>query len=663
MDWRWLLKSLAQWLKRNLIQAVLSAVIGALVGTVVQIVVVAVLVEGNQDLLARYPNHPMGRPGQASLFWGLLTSLLFGMFGYWRAVGTKRFVTGIVTLPFRLHKIFAQDGPRAASHLLWGAAIGLLASLTLNPYVGWLLAAGVLAFAGSILGRVVASLVSAVYYSVMRLINPARAQPLSTETSAVVGMMGTALSLVVAAFVPWLRLPLAIGCGVAAVALSRSGPPAPVAGAILLLLFGTDWSWADDGGWQEGGGTINSYMNTPGSDQVWRPGATGGGLGAPIGLGLGDMAGRGDQPGGGDKPGDKPGDGGRPGGGGRPGDDDKPGDGDKPDDGKPGGRVPYDQNHADRLGQLGHEITDPDLYERYERLVEQAEGGEIDPNELANLEAAQDRLAQQRHEEIVRQQEQATREHHQWRQQQEAEEAAREQVRRERERQVEAAERMIDRHSDDPEQQEQLRDFLERHRNDSPEDFERATQAIRDQTIEAEQQRNMGDAEEAREEADAYRQSQEFAEDTRDWANRANRILATAVPGGQRILDAQNAAQAAAEGYSEGGWQGALERAGANVLDNYTEGGASAALDAYHEGTGMGGFVDNFVENNTSQYDPRTYVERVREGGLGGLIDAALDARDARDSLRGGGGDHDGGDGVGIHRGGDEGGTPRHGDG
>jgi hypothetical protein len=304
----------------------------------------------------------------------------------------------------------------------------------------------------------------------------------------------------------------------------------------------------------------------------------------------------------------------------------------------PTGGVAVTPELARRINQLSQEVTDPDLWNRLSALAAKAAASrQVVPAELAALEAAQQQLADARHAQIVNAQEEATRQWNQQRQAREAAEAVQEAQRKRTEAFVEAAQRTIAQ-EDDPKRQKFLQDFLDRQtRPDGnggyggdPDVIRRAARAINHQ------------AEASAAQLDAQAAEAEFrtamVEEVRDDAFRFNRMAVNFLPPGLReaghaVINVQQSLYGTVEGYEQGGVLGALGRAGASVLDNYTLGLATP----FETNAANRRSFNEFLYDATRQYNPYDYLQRLNQaaedGNLGHVLDAALDARDAGRSM------------------------------
>src|SRR5581483_3323611 len=119
---------------------VISAVVGGAIGYVINVWMMAVRYDGWQKVPSGSPATGSGNLLQGGLFWLLASSLVFAIASYWQAVGTRRFFSDLRTLPGMLVGLVRRDGRSSRSHLLWGAAVSLLAATVLSPAIGAVMA-------------------------------------------------------------------------------------------------------------------------------------------------------------------------------------------------------------------------------------------------------------------------------------------------------------------------------------------------------------------------------------------------------------------------------------------------------------------------------------------------------------------------------------------
>lgn len=223
------------------------------------------------------------------------------------------------------------------------------------------------------------------------------------------------------------------------------------------------------------------------------------------------------------------------------------------------------------------------------------------------------------------------------------------------ERRRQEAERLnefIEKHVEDPKRADFLEDLVDRV-SENGGDMERLRDAIKDNTVGAEQQLSMGDAESNLAEAAAWKESEEYAENVRNWSQRANRIIGRYIPGyGPVINILQNSMYNAIKGYDEGGGRGALTSLAASAVDSaitvYTDIPAGIG-SAIRENWGTeytrdkdGNFISPFDRltsrvwhNFADQYDPRVFAERIENAkGIGDYFDISVDLLEARDDIK-----------------------------
>ncbi|RKT08959.1 hypothetical protein BX285_7331 [Streptomyces sp. 1114.5] len=295
-------RQLPGWLREHAVSAVTGAVVGGLIGYATNVWLIAVRYGGWRKVPHGAPATSHNNFFQGALFWGLLTTVLFGVVGYWHAVGTTRFLADLRALPRTLGALVRGD--RAASvHLLWGAAAALLAAQVVPAAAGAVLAVGLLAGAPTVLGSIVSTSLRRIWSAVVKQVAPTRHHRITGITGMTVGMLGSAVSLIVASFVTdsAVKWGLAGALALAAVLIGVTGarPPATaclalIVGAVLLLHGLTDAlpAHADDGGSLECSG--QAWLSCGGSTTVLRysaAGASAAALGGVLGSFLGNLAG------------------------------------------------------------------------------------------------------------------------------------------------------------------------------------------------------------------------------------------------------------------------------------------------------------------------------------------------------------------------------------
>ncbi|MER7584152.1 hypothetical protein [Kitasatospora sp. NPDC097691] len=295
-------RQVPRWLRENVWTAVTGAVVGGVIGYATNVFLIAVRYGGWRKVPHGAPATSHGNFFQGALFWGLLTTVLFGVFGYWHAVGTTRFLADLRGLPRTLGALVRGDRA-AAVHLLWGAAVALLAAQVISPAAGAVLAIGVLAGAPTVLGSIVSTFLRRIWSAVVKQVAPTRRHRVTGVTGMTVGMLGSAVSLIVASLVTdsVVKYVLAGALALAAVLIGRTGTRPP-ATACVLLLVGTALALhgftdalpahADDGGSLECAG--KAWLSCTGSSTVLRysaAGAVAAGAGGILGSFLGHLAG------------------------------------------------------------------------------------------------------------------------------------------------------------------------------------------------------------------------------------------------------------------------------------------------------------------------------------------------------------------------------------
>lgn len=296
-------RAAAAWMKNNLAQSIATAVLGAISGYLVNVYVMGWVYDGYQKPMGGAATSE-GNLLQGGLLYALASMLVFGLIGYRRAVGSRRFWNDVKTLPGALGALLTRDGQGARVHLMWGMAVSLLGTLLVTQWLGAVLAAGLLATLPSMLGGVVSGMAMRAWWAVTRKVAPTGNALVTSQASMMVGMLGACTALMLGFFIGSVAAKLILALILVVVAVVSSGqnkPPATivlmaaVAAAILIIrILRPEIAFANDGGRNETGGDLISYIGSPGFQSLLQQALAGGGssaLGAPIGLAIGNTFG------------------------------------------------------------------------------------------------------------------------------------------------------------------------------------------------------------------------------------------------------------------------------------------------------------------------------------------------------------------------------------
>ena len=309
---RGLLATVRKSLVSNLGSTIVTAAVGAAIGYVANVLLIAGRYGGS--------NAPPGSPVTSNdntltggITWTLGMMLAFSIIGYRRAVGAEVFWRDVRGLPKTIGKLFDEDGQAARSHFLWGLAAGMVASQFIAPWLGALMATGVLLAVPTFIGLILAGLVQRVWGFAAQRISPGRAQALDRPLTAIVGLLGGAAALALGFFIQssMLKLVLALAAAGAAVSLGRDkGGPGTGTAALLILmaplgiLLGAAPAFADDGDFAEcmvslagvlSGEQTEQWLDCEGTTGIFVDaikGAIAAGVGASGGKAIGDLVGR-----------------------------------------------------------------------------------------------------------------------------------------------------------------------------------------------------------------------------------------------------------------------------------------------------------------------------------------------------------------------------------
>jgi hypothetical protein len=199
-------------------------------------------------------------------------------------------------------------------------------------------------------------------------------------------------------------------------------------------------------------------------------------------------------------------------------------------------------------------------------------------------------------------------------------------------------------------------DFISRHAKLGPNGYEidpetarQMYSGLKKQMYESGQILNEAEAEYQTAVAEEIGKKKKVVEQIRDNATRVNRVLAKFDPTGtgSKILDVQQGVYGAIDGYERGGLAGAAESAMLTVADNYSQGYASGNYNVLKDAYAEQGLSDESVierlgkanfEIANNKYNVLDHVGKVAghvmDGEYGAAFDSALDATDAKDTLK-----------------------------
>jgi len=275
---------LTSFVRENVKETLITGLIAFAVGWFINVYVVAV----------RYEGTGVGSGGTAtvgsnwltgSLFWLILAAVVTTLISYGRRVGVARLGRELTVLPQNLVRGFG-GGSQAWAMLLFGAALSLVVAILFGTA-----AAGASGFALLVVAAspIVAKLGQLIRNLGMRLLTMAAgddARKLSSASS-LTSVLGAAVGMAVAWQVPsvWAKLVLAAVAVGLSVVLVRGGDAQSAVTLILGVLAGLALrelfhgvAMADDGGWQEGGGTLGSWWGSQGSGTVMANSTVAGGM-------------------------------------------------------------------------------------------------------------------------------------------------------------------------------------------------------------------------------------------------------------------------------------------------------------------------------------------------------------------------------------------------
>src|SRR6266481_4275294 len=178
-----------KWVKNNLKQAVFNASIAGAVGYVINVFLTLIVYNGYKKI-GDGPATGEGTLLSGSLVWAIGSAVVFGLIGYWRAVGTARFLQDVGSIPTNIGSLFRQDGHGARIHLLWGATLGLLSIQLISPWLSAVFALSFFVLLPSLIGRIVSSFLLGVWSQLMRQFAPTKNIQLGGAMTMAVGLLG-----------------------------------------------------------------------------------------------------------------------------------------------------------------------------------------------------------------------------------------------------------------------------------------------------------------------------------------------------------------------------------------------------------------------------------------------------------------------------------------
>lgn len=173
------------------------------------------------------------RTSTSGPFWVFFPGVLAGILGVILRVGSKAFFSHLSQIPSRIGATIKQDGPRAASHLLWGVAIVLILGPVSNLATGVMIGILLLLATGTPFGQFIAERVSEAS-GVIHLASGKRIPQADTSASSV-ALIGAALGYFVAYVFAGPNIQSISGIAIAGIAIVLGRATAPSAAAIFWL--------------------------------------------------------------------------------------------------------------------------------------------------------------------------------------------------------------------------------------------------------------------------------------------------------------------------------------------------------------------------------------------------------------------------------------------
>lgn len=221
----------------------------------------------------------------AHLFWSIAAIMLASTFGRIRTYGILRFMGDLVGFPLWLLTCVRSSGQSWLAALLFGAAVALVAGIFVRSMHLSLLLAAFLALSFSAQVRSHLLLVVALGISdLKRLLRPVIKNPGPIHLAPIaLGIFGAAVGLALSAFLPFDttgNVIASIALAVIVILLKFRVLSSRTASVVLgLALFHVLFSQttgvsADDGGWREGGSSLQTWVESPGALTAVEEGAS-----------------------------------------------------------------------------------------------------------------------------------------------------------------------------------------------------------------------------------------------------------------------------------------------------------------------------------------------------------------------------------------------------
>ncbi|MCB0994498.1 MAG: hypothetical protein KDB21_05370, partial [Acidimicrobiales bacterium] len=259
-----LLSGARQFAVRDLPRTIVFALAGAAFAYVANVLLMARKYQGT-NVVSGSPVTTTGSWASGVLFWTIASTLLFGVAGYWRSVGSERFFADLRSFPGLVGNVVRRDGAGAGSHFCWGVAVMMGLSAAVSPSVSGALGVGVLVALPSAVGRVVISVVARAWRKVAASLAPHKGVQQPPLVSVAVAGLGSSTALLVGFLISDRVVKVVLAAVLAGVALLLGAARKPEGGApprtfiLLTLAFccavvlaaGVEPAAADDGGWNE----------------------------------------------------------------------------------------------------------------------------------------------------------------------------------------------------------------------------------------------------------------------------------------------------------------------------------------------------------------------------------------------------------------------------
>lgn len=217
-----------------------------------------------------------GRVISSTLLWMLVSGFIYIAVPQIKSKGLSRFLQDAFQVPGKMIEYFRKEKKEGMNLFLAALGLSLLISGVMSGVTSLVLAVGLAAMFASSVGRVVAILIQSSWYTLVSLKDPERPKMAAAEfrlVPAYISMIGGSAGFALSPFLPfssWIGLIILVV--VAARIFTKGESPTDKTINLFFFLFTLACMvlrakrvLADDGGWQEAGGTLSTWVRSPGA--------------------------------------------------------------------------------------------------------------------------------------------------------------------------------------------------------------------------------------------------------------------------------------------------------------------------------------------------------------------------------------------------------------